>query len=176
MRAWELKLVVRWHFCRTKIEGIQRLKISCYQLKSISYAGIVWRVYFFFRYASLPNWILIKRQIELKNRSRASVYTHARDIELKFRERNWLIGLLLSAYLLGLDERTSNFIKLLIHFDPLFCRSFRARFKFPSKVFSTTANLFHSLNRSTTVHIFNTMFSSSKNKVIDAGTQYSGRK
>lgn len=111
-------------------------------------------LFFFFRYASLPNWILIKRQIELKNRSRASVYTHARDIELKFRERNWLIGLLLSAYLLGLDERTSNFIKLLIHFDPLFCRSFRPRFKFPSKVFSTTANLFHSLNRSTTVHIF----------------------
>lgn len=69
-------------------------------------AGIVWR---FFRNASQPNWILIRRQTELTKRAGGEFSnSHAsEDIELKIvswtKLINWII--LVSKYLLGFDER-----------------------------------------------------------------------
>lgn len=83
----------------------------------------------------------------------------ARDIELKFRERNWLIGLRLLEYLLGFDEQ--NFIKLFI--------SIRDAYRYVLSI-ALKISIEGLVGALTTVHIFNTMFSSSKNKVIDAGT------
>lgn len=151
-------------FMSSTIESIKRLKISCLLLifnrsRFVSYAGIVRKLegYFFVTLRRL-NWILIKRQIKLKECS------HTRDIELKFPERNWLIGLFLSEYLLGFDERNS--VELL---TSIRCRLSQRerRFKFPSKVFA--------FNDCST-HFQHADDWSSKNKAIDAGTQYSGRK
>lgn len=99
-------------------------------------------------YASPLNWVLIKRQTKLTKRE----ISHARDTELTFfREQNWLIGLFRSKFLLNYS-----------HFDP-----FVDRFK-GERVLN-----FRWRSQRRFTHFQRDVFSS-KNKAIDAGTQYSG--
>jgi hypothetical protein len=138
-----------------------------------------------FSHASLPNWILIKRQTELTKResSTAAAFTYWIKI---FRSRNWLIGLFLSEYLLGFDDENffySYFLIKLFTFGSVHVwrsmedcvgkrvKEYEIQSWFPPPPIKNRAFLIsvEGLATQTHVHII-----SSKNKVIDAGTQYSG--
>lgn len=101
-------------------------------------------------YASSLNWILIKRQTELMKRSwqftcewnRINIF-----FCIFFHQRNWLIGLFRSKFLLNYSFRSVDHFKRVLNFR---WKSQRWFTHFQRDVLS------------------------SKNKVIDAGTQYSG--
>lgn len=156
-----------------------------------SHAGITRQL---FVHASLLNWILIKRQTKLTKRRVQQRRSH---IELKFsftKLINWIISIgifigvwwwnFFSFVLIKLftfrsahgTRRECSFcwitlncfrfvnsqkLSSLYHAHDFMCQSRTAHFKFLLKV---------------SLELMFTIFSSSKNRVIDAGTQYSGRK